>query len=334
MYRSSRSVSQSLQVLRSRPCPRLRLALRSSNLHRHNTTNATAKADGHYPGDNTRNTVNTEIASSIGTNKTSIESISDVDTNRRLTEPALDAGTRETTRDYVKLSSEATKLRVFNLLYGLIIAGGVLWGMLYTPDCPMYDLRSALESDPSNVDEFTKKLHRTLRVLATANPHAEQLIDAVFKDINAMRQKYRPRYDEIHERLTRDLVKANKLGYGGHTTYKHSDQARQELAVLRDFVISDIQAKYPKLKEMIDGFRTGVARTCSPRRRKFILEVIPEGNQVMMLLAKLILLPAPVAETAEEKLHKAKLSEADRQLKQYLDSLTRTGKLRLDGGSI
>ena len=38
-----------------------------------------------------------------------------------------------------------------------------------------------------------------------------------------------------------------------------------------------------------------------------------------MLLAKLILLPAPVKETIDEQRYKDRLSEADRQLKQYLD---------------
>ena len=294
MWRSSGPLAKSLRVLRrSRPSPKLSLGLLSSNLRPYNTTDATIKQNIHHVRENPCHTTDTGSASDIGTSKT---------------------------------TEEPEHFGLYMTIFALVFFTPWVWlwcekhKPIIHSNCSICDFQSVLKPDPSNVLEYTQQLHHTLRLLMTSNPQAQQSIDAAFQVISAMRQKYRPKYDNILKRLARELLEADKSRDRGNMTRHCLDRASKDVDLLRDTVVSEFQAKYPKLKDSIDGFRNGVALACSPERKKHIWDLIPDGHQVMMLLAKLVLLPAPVKETLEEIRYKNKLSQADRQLKQYLGS--------------
>ncbi|MCJ1331166.1 hypothetical protein MMC10_007853 [Thelotrema lepadinum] len=191
-------------------------------------------------------------------------------------------------------------------------------------NCLIDVLQSGLKAEhPSDVG-CTQRLHQSLKLLATFSPEEQPNIDAVFHDIETVRQKQRAKYDTIIARYTRDLIEAQKHKDRGETTGRYpdgSDRAFEDLTMLRNSVISEIHKKYPKLKDFVDRIRKDVASNCSEEWRKRLCSAIPEGDQIVITLAKLMLLPDPIEETAEQKMYRGKRRQAEASLKRHLDSL-------------
>ena len=82
-----------------------------------------------------------------------------------------------------------------------------------------------------------------------------------------MRQKYRPKYDSILIRLARELSEVEKSRDSKNVTLCCLDSAYKDVGLLRESMIAEFQAKYPKLKDSIDGFRTGVALAAAMKGR-------------------------------------------------------------------